>query len=164
MNWQRKKTETSDCQRKCQVSGTHLYPVGTRHKCLFMIMQLIAQNFQKLIYRKITIDRPGGIHFFSTHNFWIIHKRTKTKTYSERVKIFLSEYAFIIVPWQVVRKLCVEKKWTPPGLSIEILRQSKNLIFFPNQVLELHYDQNWITFKLSWAFIQKKSPLRSQSR
>jgi len=73
-------------------------------------------------YRKISIDRPGGIHFFSTHIFWIIHKRTKIKTYSERVETFLSEYAIIIVLWQVVRKLCLEKKWIPPGLSIEILR------------------------------------------
>ena len=73
-------------------------------------------------YRKISIDRPGGIHFLSTHNFWIIHKRTKIKTYSERVETFLSEYAFIFVLWQVVQKLCVEKKWIPPGLSIEILR------------------------------------------
>jgi hypothetical protein len=36
--------------------------------------------------------------------------------------IFLPEYAFIIVLWQVVQNLCVEKKWIPPGLSIEILR------------------------------------------
>jgi len=32
---------------------------------------------------------------------------------------FLSEYAFIVVLWQVVQKLCVEKKWILP---IEILR------------------------------------------
>ena len=36
--------------------------------------------------------------------------------------IFLSEYAFMVVLWQVVQKLCVEKKGIPPGLSIEILR------------------------------------------
>jgi hypothetical protein len=51
-----------------------------------------------------------------------MHKRTKIKPYSERVETFHSEYAFIIVLWQVVQKLCVEKKWIPPGLSIEILR------------------------------------------
>ena len=72
--------------------------------------------YQELLSRKISIDRPGGIHFFSTHNFWIIHKRTKIKTYSEKVETFLSEYAFMIVLWQVVQKLCVEKKWIPFGL------------------------------------------------
>jgi hypothetical protein len=75
----------------------------------------------KNIYRKISIDRPGGIHFLSTHNFWIIHKRPKIKTYSERMETFLSEYAYIFVLWQVVQKLCAEKKRIAPGLSIEIL-------------------------------------------
>ena len=75
-----------------------------------------------LLYRKISIDGPGGIHFLSTHNFWITHKRIKIKTYSERVETFLSEHAFIIVLWQVVHKSCVEKMWIPPGLSIEYLR------------------------------------------
>jgi len=45
------------------------------------------------IYRKISIDRPTGIHFLSTNNFWIKHKIKKIKTYSERVETFLSEYA-----------------------------------------------------------------------
>jgi len=62
------------------------------------------------MYGKISIDRPGGIHFLSTHDFWIIHKRTKIKTYSERVETLLSEYAFIFLLWQVVQELCVEKK------------------------------------------------------
>jgi len=53
-----------------------------------------------------------------------LNKRTKIKTYLKRLETFLSEYAFIIVLWQVVQKLCVEKKWIPPGLSIEFLRQS----------------------------------------
>jgi hypothetical protein len=70
-------------------------------------------------YREISIDRPGGIHSFETHNFLIIHKRTKIKPYSERVETFHSEYAFIIVLWQLFQKLCFEKKWKPPGLSIE---------------------------------------------
>ncbi len=34
--------------------------------------------------------------------------------------IYRRHFAFIIVLWQVVQKLCVEKKWIPPGLSIEI--------------------------------------------
>ena len=37
------------------------------------------------------------------------------------MKTYDSEYAFMIVLWQVVQKLCVEKKWITPGLSIEIL-------------------------------------------
>ena len=41
---------------------------------------IFVQN-QIKFYRKISIDRPGGIHLFLTHNFWIIHKRTKIKTY-----------------------------------------------------------------------------------
>jgi len=49
----------------------------------------------------------------------IIHERTKIKAYFERVDTFLSEYAFIVSLWQVVQKLCVEKKWISPGLSIE---------------------------------------------
>jgi len=57
-------------------------------------------------------------------NFDFLHKRTKIKPYPERVETFHSEYAFIIVLWQVVQKLCVEKKWIPPDLSIEILRYS----------------------------------------
>jgi len=85
-------------------------------------LSLKKSTSKKQWYRKISIDRPGGIHFLSTHNFWIIHKRPKIKTYSERMEIFLSEYAFIFVLWQVVQKLCVDKKWIPPGLSIEILR------------------------------------------
>jgi hypothetical protein len=44
------------------------------------------------------------------------------KPYSERAETFHSEYAFIIILWQVVQKLCVEKKWIPPGLSIELIR------------------------------------------
>ena len=67
-----------------------------------------------MVYRKISIDRPGGIHIFSTHIFCTIHKRTKIKAYSERVDSFLSEYAFIVVIWQVVKKLCDLKKWIPP--------------------------------------------------
>ncbi len=61
----------------------------------------------------ISINRPGSILFFKTHNSWIIHKRTKIKPYSERVGTFHSEYAFIIVLWQVVQKLCVEKSGYP---------------------------------------------------
>jgi hypothetical protein len=83
----------------------------------------IPPKTMKIIcYRKISIDRQGGIHFLSTHYFWIIHKRTKINAYSKRVETFLSEYAFIIVLWQVVEKLCVEKKWIPHGLSIEFLQ------------------------------------------
>ncbi len=67
-------------------------------------------------YRRIRIDRTGGIHFFSTY------KRIKIKAYYERTDSFLSEYAFIVVLWQVVQKLCLEKKWIPPGQSIEFSR------------------------------------------
>ncbi len=73
------------------------------------IKSLLIEN----IYRKISIDRPGDIRFFSTHNFWTTCHRTKIKTYSERVKTFLSKYALIIVLWQVVQKLCVEKSGYP---------------------------------------------------
>jgi hypothetical protein len=64
-------------------------------------------------YRKISIDRPGGIHFFSTHNLWIIHKRTKIKPYSERVETFDSEYAIIIVLWQWFRSYVWKKSGYP---------------------------------------------------
>jgi hypothetical protein len=43
------------------------------------------------------------------------------KAYSERVDTIRLEYAFIVVLWQVVQKLCVEKV-NIPGLSIEVLR------------------------------------------
>ncbi len=35
---------------------------------------------------------------------------------------FRFSMAFIAVLWQVVQKLCVEKKWIPVGLSIDFLR------------------------------------------
>ena len=80
------------------------------------------KRIYKVIYRKISIDRPGGIHFFSTHNFWTTCHRTKIKAYSDRKVSTLSEYVFIFVLLCMIQKLCVDKKWIPPGLSIEILR------------------------------------------
>ena len=38
-----------------------------------------------------------------------MYKRTKIKEYSKKVYIFLLEYPFIVVPWQVVQKLFVKK-------------------------------------------------------
>jgi len=73
-------------------------------------------------YRKIWIDRPGDIHFFSTHNFWTTCHGTMIKAYSEWKVSTLSECGFIFVLLCMIQKLCVEKKWIPPGLSIEILR------------------------------------------
>jgi hypothetical protein len=76
----------------------------------------------KKSYRKISIDRPGGIHFFSRHNFRTTCHRTIVIAYSDRKVSTLSEYVFIFVLLCMIQKLCVEKKWFPPGLSIEILR------------------------------------------
>ena len=73
-------------------------------------------------YRKNSIDRPGGIHFFSTHNFWTTCHRTIIKAYSGRKVSTLLEYVFIFVLLCKIQKLYVDKKWIPPGLSIEILR------------------------------------------
>ncbi len=49
-------------------------------------------------YRKTSIYRPGGIHFFLTLNFWTCHITT-IKAYSYRKVSTLSEYAFLIVLW-----------------------------------------------------------------
>jgi hypothetical protein len=51
-----------------------------------------------------------------------MHMRTKIKAYTERADTFISEYHFFVVIWQVVQKLCVDKKWMPPGPSTEFLR------------------------------------------
>jgi hypothetical protein len=60
-----------------------------RRRIMFLLYYL---NF--ILYRKISIDRPGGIHIFSTHNFCTIHKRTKKKAYYDRKESTLSEDAF----------------------------------------------------------------------
>jgi len=44
------------------------------------------------------------------------------KAYSDRKVSTLLENAFIFVLLCMIQKLCVDKKWIPPGLSIEILR------------------------------------------
>ena len=51
-------------------------------------------------YRKISIDRPGGIHFLSTHNFWTTCHRTTIRAYSDRKistlkNIFLSLFFYV---------------------------------------------------------------------
>ena len=78
-----------------------------------------------MLYRKISIDRPGGVHFFSTHNFRTTCHRTIIKAYSDIKISTLSEYVFIFVLLCMIQKLFVEKKWIPLGLSIEILRYLK---------------------------------------
>jgi len=60
-------------------------------------------------YRKNSIERPGGIHFFKSHNFWITCHITTIKAYSDRKWSTLSEYAFILVLSCLVQKLRVEK-------------------------------------------------------
>ena len=42
-----------------------------------------------------------------------MYKRTKIKEYFKKVYIFLLEYPFIVVPWQVVQKLFVKKSVYP---------------------------------------------------
>ncbi len=61
------------------------------------------------------------------------------------MEIFLSEYAFIFVLWQVVQKLCVDKKWIPPGLSIEILRYKRHVTI---TIIILRSCQSFIRFSL----------------
>ena len=46
------------------------------------------------------------------------------------MKIFLSEYTYLIIRRCVVQKLCVAKNCIPPGLSIANLRYSKILALF----------------------------------
>jgi len=48
------------------------------------------------------------------------------------METYISEYALMIVLWQVVKKLCVEKKWIPPGLSIQFLRYIQIIIIIFN--------------------------------
>jgi len=74
------------------------------------------------MYRKNSIDRPGGIHFFSTHIFRTTCHRTIIKAYSDRKVSILLEYVFIFVLLCMTQKLYVEKTWIPAGLSNEILR------------------------------------------
>ena len=47
---------------------------------------------------------------------------TEQIKYSDRKVSTLSEYVFIFVLLCIIQKLCVDKKWIPPGLSIEFLR------------------------------------------
>jgi hypothetical protein len=65
-------------------------------------------------YRKISIAWPGGIHFFSTHNFWTTCHRRIIKAYSEWKVFILSEYGFIFVLLFMIQKLCVAKKVDTP--------------------------------------------------
>jgi hypothetical protein len=44
----------------------------------------------------------------------------------ERI-VFYQNMVLLFVLWQVVQKLCLEKKWIPPGQSIEILRYKQKL-------------------------------------
>jgi len=73
-------------------------------------------------YRKKSIERPKGIHFFLTHNFWTACHNTTIKAYFDRkmstfqnMRLSLFSYVWL--------KRCVEKTRISPGLSVEILRK-----------------------------------------
>ena len=75
------------------------------------------------MYRKFAIDRPESKQFSATHNFLTTHLITMIQLYSERMKIFLSEYMYVIILRCVVQKYCVALNcYLPPGLSIANLR------------------------------------------
>ena len=78
--------------------------------------------FQKNIYRKFAIDRPGGKQFLAAHNFWTSHLRIVTYIYSDNKICILSEYNCIIVLRCVVQNLCVAENCLPLGQSIANLR------------------------------------------
>ena len=58
------------------------------------------------------------------------------KAYFDREVSTLSEYVFILVLLCMIQKVCVDKKWIPPGLSIEILWYLKS-DFFYNEIFFL---------------------------
>jgi len=61
---------------------TNLVRKNKSQKSSTQIMESSTQirfSLKFITDRKISINWPGGIHFLSTHNFWIIHKRTKIK-------------------------------------------------------------------------------------
>ena len=72
-------------------------------------------------YREKSIERPKGIHFFSTHNFWTASHNTTIKAYLDRKMSTFQDMRLSMFSY-VWLKSCVEIKWISPGLSVEILR------------------------------------------
>ena len=105
-------------------------------------------------YRKFAIDRPGGIQFLATHNFWATHFRIIIKIYSDRKICILSEYNYIIVLRSVVQKLYVAKNCIPPGLSIANLWYLK-MIFCCCYLFELIIGKLCLSHRQN-KFLQKK--------
>ncbi len=101
-----------------------------KQKNLILTFRVRILVWEKLGYRKFAIDRPGGMQFLATHNFWTTHLRTMIWLYSEKMQTFISEYIYMIILRCVVQKLCVDKNCIPPGLSIANLR-------YPNFILRM---------------------------
>ncbi len=72
-------------------------------------------------YREKSIERPKGIHFFSTPHFWTTSHNTTIKAYLDRKMSTFQDMRLSMFSY-VWLKSCVEIKWISPGLSVEILR------------------------------------------
>ena len=69
---------------------------------------------EKKFYRKTSICRPRGIHFFRHTTSEPLAIEQRLQAFYDRKVSTLSENAFILVLLFMIQKLCVEKKWTPP--------------------------------------------------
>ena len=85
---------------------------------------------EKKFYRKTSICRPRGIHFFRHTTSEPLAIEQRLQAFYDRKVSALSENSFILVLLFMIQKLCVEKKWTSPCISIEVLCQN----FFLTQI------------------------------
>ena len=65
---------------------------------------------EKKFYRKTSICRPMGIHFFRHTTSEPLAKEQRLQAFYDRKVSTLSENAFILVLLFMIQKLCVEKK------------------------------------------------------
>jgi len=99
---------------------------------------MLKLNLKKVCYHKNSIYRPGGIHLFSTHNFWTTCRRTMIKAYSDRNVSTLSEYVFIFVLLCMIQKLC-RKKW----ITLAYISRFYGISFWTYFYVQFKYTLFW---------------------
>ena len=83
------------------------------------------------------------------------------KAYSEWKVPTLSEYGFIFVLLCMIQKLCVSKKWTPSGLSIEILRYIFSNNSQKKKIFNFFLKSKFKPFKNEFLFLKEGLSNRS---
>ncbi len=105
-------------------------------------------KFSKQInYRKISMDRAGGIHFFSTHNFWTSCHRTTIKAYSEKNVHSLRICFYRCSPMYDSKVMCRKEVDTPWS----IYRDFTVYVFI--KLYSIRYIIKWSFRKMNSAYI-----------